>query len=118
MSSPSHRPALSYEELIVFDPVDEAMLPVQPPRPPAGQRAFERFRLAGTIKWRTHAFVDEVVQAEEQLAVVLLPVKIISPSLLVEDDLHSINCRSVPLPASSSCTAFKSRCAFSGLLSR
>src|SRR5260370_1549018 len=85
------------------------MLLGQPPRPPAGQRPAQRLGLAGPGKRRACAFVDETVQTGEQLRVRRLPVEIVFPGALAEDEPHSATVRPIPPPCSSSAMASLSR---------
>lgn len=109
---------LGDEQLIFLDSINQPMLPIQAARPPARELPFERLRLAGPVKRGARTFLDETVQAGKQLAIMLLPIEVVVPSLFMEDDLHSIRAFSTPLPVSSSSTAFNRRLEFSGLLSR
>lgn len=81
-------PALGDQQGVIFHPVDQPVLLVQPAGPPAGQAALERFRLARSCRRRARALADQPVQATEQFAVLLLPVEIILPGLIMKDDLH------------------------------
>lgn len=112
------KPALRDQQPTFAWPIDKAMLLRDPPRPPARQRTAQRLRLAGAIKRRARAFLDESVEPGEQLGIGRLPVQVILPCLFVENELHSASSRSVPLPSSRSLTALSSRSALRGFRSR
>jgi len=55
--------ALQNPNEVALDDVDEAMLLVDPARPDAAAKVLQRFRLAGTGKWRTTHLLDQAQDA-------------------------------------------------------
>jgi hypothetical protein len=86
--------------------------------PISRQTMSEGLWLAGSFKGGALYFLNELVDALKELSVGPLPVEIIFPGMLGEDDLHSINSRSMPPPDSSSTIDSRSLRAFFGLLRR
>src|ERR1041384_5105738 len=70
------------------------------------------------LEWSTLDFLDEDINVLEDFAVLALPIEIIFPSVLGENELHSTSSRSVPPPDSNSATDSRSRRAFFGLRKR
>jgi hypothetical protein len=99
-------PALSdLKPLIAFaanDSVNEPVFERLASRPPAFQVTFQGFGFPSTLKWRTLTFLDEAVEAVKNAGVVSLPMQIILPSLIRENQVHGeVRLCSVPLPLSS-----------------
>lgn len=109
---------LGDEERLPHHLVNDAVLIIDAPRPVPRQRMLQRLRLADAGKGRPRNLPDERVDALEQFLIGLLPVQVILPGLLGEDQLHSARLRSWPLPSSSSAIASSRRRAFFGLRSR
>jgi len=84
--------------------------------PVPGQAMPEGLGLTSPFKGSALYFLNELVDTLKDLSVSPLPVEIIIPGMFGEDDLHSINCRSVPPPDSSSVMDSRSLRAFLGLL--
>jgi hypothetical protein len=68
----------------------------QPPGPPARQAPAQRFRLARPRERRAYAFLDEAHSGARAILDVRLPVKIVLPRALAENEPHSATARSVP----------------------
>ncbi len=84
------------------DPVDETIFQSDPTGPPSLEFAAKGFWLARALERRSHAFFGEAVQSHQNIGVGLLPVEIVVPRLVGEDQPHgSMSCRSEPAPASS-----------------
>ncbi len=111
-------PQLSYKDGIFGRPVDEPVLVVDSPRPVAGEAVFERLGFAGTGERVMHDLMDQPVDALEHQFVSVLPVKVVFPGVLREDEFHSASLRDLPPPRSSSAMDSSSRLAFFGTRSR
>jgi hypothetical protein len=74
--------------------------------------------LASPLKWGALYFFDQFVDALKDFSISPLPIEVIIPSMLGEDELHSINSLAAPPPDSSSAMDSKSLRAFLGLLRR
>src|SRR5208283_2176963 len=79
---------------------------------------FERFRFTGTGEGIAHDVLDQCIYAFENMPVGLLPVQIVFPGVLCEDQLHSAKGFSLPPPFSSSAIDSRSRLALAGTRSR
>jgi len=109
---------LSDQDGVAFDLVHEAMLVGDAAGPVAGQRVLQRFGLADALEGSPLNVTDEGVDALYYLTVRLLPVEVLFPRVLREDELHSVRSLSVPRPASSASIDSSRRRAFFGLRSR
>lgn len=78
----------------------------------------EGLGLTSTLIGGTLYFLDQFVDALKDLSVGPLPVEVIIPGMFGENDLQSINSRSVPPVDSSSAMDSRSLRAFFGLLRR
>lgn len=70
-------------------PVHEPVLVGDAARPPALEVAVERLGLAGPLVGRAAAFPDQVIEPPEHLSVGVLPVEIVLPGGIREDDFHA-----------------------------
>jgi len=86
--------------------------------PVARQAMFQRFGLTDTLERSALNLFNERVDAVEDFSVSALPIEIIFPGVLGENELHSSSLRSVPPPDSNSATDSRSRRAFFGLRKR
>lgn len=86
--------------------------------PVARQAMFQGFGLTDTLERSTLNLFNEHVDALEDFSVRALPIEIIFPGMLGENELHSPSSRSVPPPDSNSATDSRSRRAFFGLRKR
>jgi len=109
---------LGDEERVAFDLVDQAVLVINTTRPISRQTVLERLGLTDTGERRTLNVPNEVVNSPEGFAIGPLPVEVILPSVLGEDQPHSRSSCSTPPPACRSATASSSRRAFFGLRRR
>ena len=110
--------ALRNQKPIIRWLVDKAVFLRQPPRPPAGQLSAQRLGLAGPGERRPGALLDETIQSREQFGIIRLPIKIVLPGAVAENEPHSATARSVPPPRSSSPIASNSLSAFLALRNR
>ncbi len=76
------------------------------------------FGLTDALEMGASGLSDERIDALEDPAVRALPLEVILPGSLGENELHSLSARSVPPPDSSSATASRRRLAFFGLRKR
>src|SRR6185437_15095133 len=111
-------PALRDQQAVLSGAVDQPVLLGDPARTPAGQGAAQGFGLARPGEGCAKALLDEAVEARRQPGILSLPVKIVLPGALAEDQFHSVSGRSCPSPRSSSATDSSSRSALAGLRSR
>jgi hypothetical protein len=79
---------------------------------------FQGFGLANALEWGTLDLLDESIDALEDFAVRALPIEIIFPGVLGENEFHSTSSRSIPPPDSNSAIDSRSRRAFFGLRKR
>ena len=94
------------------------MLVIDAPRPIAGKRMFERFRLSNPGERITFDFGKQLVDSLDHLLVLPLPVQAVFPRLVSEDQLHLASFRSTPWPALSWAVAESTRLALAGLRSK
>jgi len=88
------------------------------PGPIAGQAVFHGFGLTSPLEKGALYFLDQLIDSLKDLSVSPLPGEASIPIMFGEDELHSINPRSVPRPDSSSAIDSRSFRAFLGLLRR
>ena len=62
---------------------------VDSPRPEAGKGVPERLGFAGSFKWGPAGFLDQGMDALEQLSIGGLPMEVLPSGLFREDQLHS-----------------------------
>jgi hypothetical protein len=98
--------------------IDDPVLIGDATRPVSGQAMSQGLGLTSSFKGCTLYFLNEFVDAFKDLSISPLPIEVIIPGMLGEDDLHSINSRSVPPPDSSSTMDSKSLRVFFGLRRR
>jgi len=65
--------------------IDQPMLAIDAAGPPAGQRAAERFGLAGAAEGIAQAFLEQAIHSIEQFRVLGLPAKILAPRAFRKD---------------------------------
>ena len=109
---------LGDEQAIVRGLVDEAVFVVDPTGPVPFEGVFEGLGLADAGERLAGGFADELVDPGQGLCVCLLPVKVILPGGLGEDEFHYVKALSRPWPDSSSEMALSKRIAFFGLRRR
>lgn len=63
---------------------------------------FQRLRFPDSFKGIAFDFFNKCVDPPEDLLVGLLPIQVILPCMVGENQLHSISSLSVPFPSSSS----------------
>jgi hypothetical protein len=73
---------LGEEQGVGFDAIDEAMLIVDAPGPVSGQAMLQGFRLADALERSALRFLDERIDAFENLPVRALPMQTILPGVL------------------------------------
>ncbi len=113
-------PQLRDENLIASFSVNDSMLRRDSPRPKTLERMLKRFGFADPAIWISRDFFSEEVDPRNHLWIVLLPIKIILPSLQRENEIHAPNLilRLIPLPRFRVSTAANNRFAFVGDRSR
>ena len=109
---------LCEENRLSIDLIDEPGLVGYTPGPIAGQAMLKRFGFSNSLEWRTFYVLDKCVDPLEDFSVGSLPIEIVLPGMLGEDELHSASSCSVPPPASSSATDSSNLRAFFGLRRR
>ena len=65
------------------DAIDDAVVVVDPPTPPAGQVVFQGLRLADALVSVAINVLQEAVDPLKRLAVLPLPVKVVLPGIVV-----------------------------------
>lgn len=109
---------LGNQQAVAIHLVDHSMFFVDPPRPEAGKGVPERLRFAGPFEWGPAGFLDQDMDALEQLSIGGLPMEVVLSGLFREDQSHSARTWSWPRPASRLSTASISRRALRGERSR
>jgi len=112
------QPQLSDLQLITFNAIDHAVLFIDAARPKTRKRMLQGLGLANACIGITRRGFDQVVDAIDHLAVLLLPVKVVLPGLLGKNEFHLSNSRSTPWPALSCPTAASKRRALAGVRKR
>ena len=79
---------------------------------------FQRFRFSYSGKGVTLRFADQFIDPLDHPPVLLLPVEVVFPCLVGEDQLHAASSRSVPWSAFSCVAAESSRLALVGVRRR
>lgn len=98
--------------------IDDSVLVVDSPRPIPGEGMLQWFRLANALKRFTSDVLYEGIDSAKNLFISFLPVQVIFPCLVCENQFHSISSLSCPLPSSSSAIDSISLRVFFGLLSK
>ena len=109
---------LRYEEGVLLDLVDDAVFIGDAAGPVAGEGVFEGFGLALADKRHALYVADQQVDPLHDLFIVFLPVEVVLPGVLRDNQLQSTNSRAVPWPASSCMIDSIKRRAFLGLRNR
>jgi hypothetical protein len=73
--------ALQDQKTLALNLIDEAMLLSDPSGPPTFQIFFEWLRLTDSRKWIPRGIPDEFVYSLEDFTVILLPVKVVFPTV-------------------------------------
>jgi len=105
---------LGHEKRVLRDFVKDPVFFVDAARPVATEAVLQWLGLADSRERGALDFLDQWVDRAEHLLVRLLPVKIILPGMLGENELHSMSSLSRPPPCSSSTTDSSKRRAFFG----
>src|SRR5574338_605739 len=109
---------LRNQQRIPIDPINHAMLIGDAAGPEARQGMFQWFGLADAGEGFALDLAEEVVDALDHPLVLLLPVEVILPGRVGEDESHSASSRSTPWPAASWAAAASRRRALAGLRRR
>ena len=80
---------LGDQQAVASHLVDHPMFFVDPSLPETGKGMPERLRFAGPFEWGPAGFLDQGMDALEQLLIGGLPMEVVLPSLFREDQLHS-----------------------------
>jgi len=81
-------PELGDQDGVVFDFEDDSMFGVDPPGPISGQGVSQRFGFSDTFEFVSLNIAYQLVNPFQNLLVGLLPVEIICPGVLREDESH------------------------------
>ena len=113
-------PQLRDENLIASFSVNDSVLGSDSPRPKTLERMLKRLGFADPAIWISRDFFNQEVDPRNHFWIVLLPIKIILPSLRGENEIHAPNLifRLIPLPRFRVSTAASNRFAFAGVRSR
>ena len=113
-------PQLRDENLVASFSVSDSVLGSDSPRPKTLERMLKRLGFADPAIWISRDFFNQEVDPRNHLWIVLLPIKIILPSLRGENEIHAPNLifRLIPLPRFKVSTAASNRFAFAGDRSR
>jgi len=97
-------------------PIHESVLTADATRPVALKCMLQRLRLTDAAIWLTHDVFDELVNPFQRFSIRCVPIEIIFPRVVREDEVHtsSFNFLRTPLPRSSCSIDRSSRFAFSG----
>lgn len=81
--------------------IDKSMLISNSPGPVPGKSMFQWFRFANTFKGIPFGFINKGIDTSENFVIGFLPKKVVLPSVVGEDELHSMSSFSTPFPFSS-----------------
>ena len=109
---------LGHEERFVFDFINYSMFIIDSPGSIAGKTMFKWFRFSDPLERRVLDVFDKLIYSLQDLFISSLPVEVIFPGVLREDQIHSTRSLSVPAPDANSAMDSRSRRAFFGLRSR
>lgn len=110
--------SLSDQQRIVFDPIYQSVLFRDSARPVSVQCMAERLGFADSAVGASMDVLYQFVDAPQHLSIVCLPVHIVFPRLVREENLHVRRARSLPFPESSCLIESSSRFALRGFRSR
>jgi hypothetical protein len=82
-------PELGDKQGVIRDFVNYSVFFVDPARPVSGEAVFEGFWFANTFERLSLGLFDQLVDSVNNLFVGFLPVQIVFPGVLGEDELHS-----------------------------
>ncbi len=105
-------------ELVTLHPVNQPVLVGDAAGPKARQRMLQGFGFADTAERVSADFADQLVDALHHLLVVLMPVQVVLPGRVGENQPHGASSRSTPWPAFSWAAAASRRLALAGVRSR
>ncbi|KXS51878.1 MAG: hypothetical protein AWU57_3737 [Marinobacter sp. T13-3] len=77
------------EKSVIRDFVDHAVLFVNSAGPVTSEAMFERFRFTDTFERFALGFLDQLVDSIKDFFISFLPVQIVFPGVLGEDEFHS-----------------------------
>ena len=80
---------LGDKQSVIRDFVNDSVFLVDPARPVPGEAVFEGFWFANTFERFSLGLFDQLVDSVKNLFVGFLPVQIVFPGVLGEDELHS-----------------------------
>lgn len=100
------------------DFANDTMLVIDAAGPISGKGVFQRLGFADAFKKIALDLFDERIDAPEDFTVGLLPIKVVLPSVIGKDQLHSISSLSIPDSASSCLMDSNNRRLFLGERSR
>ena len=86
-------PELSYQDGVILNFVDDTVFAIDPSGPISGQGVSQGFRLSDPFVRVPLNIANQVIDSFQSLLVGLLPVEIIRPGVLGEDELHSARSR-------------------------
>jgi hypothetical protein len=81
--------------------IDKSVFIGNSPGPVARKGMFQWFRLANTFKGIPFGLINKGIDTEENFFIGFLPIEIVLPCVVGEDELHSTSSFSVPFPLSS-----------------
>jgi hypothetical protein len=91
------KPALRHLQLLctprTTHPVHQPIFQRHAPGPPAFEITAQWFRLSGSSEGRALAFLDQVVQPQQNLRIVGLPMQIVFPCAGGEDEAQAVSFR-------------------------
>jgi hypothetical protein len=82
-------PELGNEQGVIRDLVNDAVFFVNSSGPVTSEAVFEGFRFAHSLEWFSFGLLDKLVDSVQDFFVGFLPVQIVFPSVLGEDEFHS-----------------------------
>lgn len=82
-------PELGDKQSVIRDFVDDSVFFVDPARPVPGEAVFKGLRFANTFERFSLGLFDQLVDSVKNFFVGFLPVQIVFPGVLGEDEFHS-----------------------------
>ena len=81
--------------------IDKSVFIGNSPGPVAGKGMLQWFRLTNTFKGISFGLINKSIETSENFFIGFLPIEIVLPGVVGEDELHSTSSFSVPFPFSS-----------------
>lgn len=112
------QPQLRNLQLIAFHTINHPVLFVGAARPKTRECVLQWLGLTNARIRITRSGLDQLIDALDQFAILLLPVEVVLPDQFCKNGSHLTNARSAPCPALSCPTAASKRRALAGVRKR